>query len=141
MTLGTLGKRVQNIFFILLFVIFFVLVAKLFSPFFNVILWSVLFFIFFNPMYRAILKHVNPSSRGFMLKKQFLSGTFAILSVLVIIIPIVFLGIELSRQVIDFATYMNGYFAEHGQMRIDAQNPIVAFISQLSGGRDRKSVV
>jgi predicted PurR-regulated permease PerM len=86
-------------------------------------------------MYRAILKHVNPSSRGFMLKKQFLSGTFAILSVLVIIIPIVFLGIELSRQVIDFANYMNGYFAEHGQMRIDAQNPIVAFISQLSGGR------
>ncbi len=131
-----MAKQVQNLFFIILFLILFAFVVRLFAPFFNVFLWSAVFFIIFNPLFRAILKRMHPEAKGFMVKKQILSGFFAVLSVILVIVPIVFLGFEFSKQLMDFAAQVNGYFKEHGQIiRLDAENPIVIFLKQFTSDK------
>jgi len=55
------AKSVQTWFLVGLFILLFLAVARLFMPFFTVLLWSVLLYIVFSPLYNILLRRFDLS--------------------------------------------------------------------------------
>lgn len=92
------SKRVQTLFFGALFLLLFLGVARLFAPFFSVLLWSSLLYILFSPLYHRILKRVDLSKRRGRAARNFLAGVFSVGSVVAIVVPLLFIAVQLGRQ-------------------------------------------
>jgi predicted PurR-regulated permease PerM len=93
--------NVQTLIFLGIFTLFFVLVARLFMPFFTIILWAAILYVLLDPLYvrlsgirRAKLSGKKPSS----LLRAVWAGLLSVLAVLVIVVPLGFLSFLLIRQ-------------------------------------------
>lgn len=91
-------KRVQTWFFAALFVILFLAVAQILAPFFTVLLWTSLLYVLFSPLYHKILRHINLDKMSGRLLQNLLAGLFSIGSVVVIVVPLGFVGLQLAKQ-------------------------------------------
>lgn len=92
------SKRVQNWFFGALFLLLFAAVARLFAPFFSALLWSSLLYVLFSPLYKRIVKRTNPAGRAGPFLRHGLAAVFSVLSVVLIVVPLAFVAIQLTRQ-------------------------------------------
>jgi len=98
-TEGMESKRVQTWFFAGLFVLLFLIVARIFRPFFTVILWSTLLYVLFSPLYHKILKGLDLGRRDHRIVRNVLAGVFSIGSVIVFVVPLCFVVVQLGRQI------------------------------------------
>ncbi|MDR1867963.1 MAG: AI-2E family transporter [Treponema sp.] len=94
-------RKVQNVIFGVILIALFALVCRLFSPFFTVFLWSILFYILFSPLHRLAMKKVNITKRKGNILKNLFAALFAIMAVLIILIPITFVAIQFFYQIVD----------------------------------------
>ena len=92
------SKHVQTWFFAGLFVILFLGVTRLFAPFFSVLLWSSLLYVLFSPLYHKIVRRLDMTKRTGNILRNLLAAAFSILSVVVIIVPLVFLAVQMGKQ-------------------------------------------
>jgi len=106
------NKRVQTWFFAAVFILLLVGVAKIFSPFFTVFLWSTLIYIMTSPLYHWMIGGLDPSRRTTRLTRYFVAGIFSILSVVIIVVPLGFILVKLIRQlsslIRDGLVFLNG---------------------------------
>lgn len=128
--------NIQSVILIAVFALLFILVALLLKPFFTVILWAAILYVFLNPLYervagtrRAAMLGKKPNA----FRRSAAGGLFAVGSVLLIIVPIGLLGYQILKQsgqllneVIAFSRDPNGPFSGEAGMR--------HFLSGLSGG-------
>lgn len=91
-------RRIQTWFFAALFVLLFLAVARILAPFFTVLLWTTLLYIIFSPLYNRILKHVNLEKLTGKILQNVLAGLFSVGSVVVIVVPLAFVGLQLAKQ-------------------------------------------
>lgn len=94
--------NVRRILFLVFFLALFLLVARLFYPFITVILWSGLIYILLNPLYEKVAG-LSRSRRDRPVVKQVLAGVFALVGVLVLVVPLAFLAFNLVQQVGDLS--------------------------------------
>jgi predicted PurR-regulated permease PerM len=106
-------KTLQRILFTVLFGFFFFLFAELFAPFFTIILWSVLLYLLFSPLYRFIIKGWNPDARTFRQRRKVLAGLFSIFSVLFIIAPLVFITVQMVQQLFSLGGQLRTYMGQN----------------------------
>jgi predicted PurR-regulated permease PerM len=66
-------------------------------------------YILFSPLYRWILARWNPQSGTFKLRRKLLGGAFAILSVLCIIGPLVFITLQMIKQLFSLGGLLRTY--------------------------------
>lgn len=92
----------QTIFIYALFALFFVLLIRMFYPFFTVILWTSLLYIIVYPLYKKAHSKLNPAKKGYQVKRRLLAGIFSI-GIMVIIVSILgFLIFMLAKQLVTF---------------------------------------
>ncbi len=91
------GRQVQRLLFLAVFLFLFLFVARLFSPFFSILLWAGLLYVITFPFYDRATRGIPDKPLGRFLRKL-LAGAFALGSVLVVVIPLVFLGSTLLGQ-------------------------------------------
>ena len=94
------GKQVQRLLFLAVFLFLFLFVARIFSPFFSILLWAGLLYVITFPFYDRVTRTLPDKPIGRFLRKL-LASAFALGSVLVVVIPLVFLGSTLLGQARD----------------------------------------
>lgn len=125
--------------FLIFYIALFVLVVWMFFPYLKPILWACLLYSFTKPLFERCLARLNKSRqkggkrRGF--PKSLLAGIFAILSVLLIAVPIGFLIFILVRQILDASgSALKEIEARPEMFSLAPDGPIGGFIYRLSQG-------
>jgi predicted PurR-regulated permease PerM len=129
-------QNIQNIILFGVFALFFVLVARLFVPFLTVILWSAIFLVFAAPLYQRLSGSTRAKALGKKpngLRRAVAAGVVSIGSVLVIVVPLGFLGYLILRQsgelIGDILAYMNGPGSP-----FSGEEGLRAFLIKITGG-------
>lgn len=95
-------RTLQTIFIYALFALFFILLIRMFFPFFTVILWTALLYIIIYPLYKKCHNKLNPEKKSYQFKRRLLSGGFALGTMLIIITVLGLLIFMLARQLVSF---------------------------------------
>lgn len=81
----------QKLIFLALFLGLSILLLVIFSPFFSTLLWSLLFYILINPVYRHCLQWVPSKAKGFTIYQNVLAAIFSLLVIALIVLPLFFI--------------------------------------------------
>ena len=96
------GSRIRNLVFLGLFLCLFFLVARLFYPFMSIILWSGLIYALLYKIYGRAAKRRDGSERREPMK-TIVAGSFALGAIVVLVIPSIFLGRAVLKQIGELA--------------------------------------
>jgi predicted PurR-regulated permease PerM len=129
------GSRVRKLAFLGLFLGLFFLVARLFYPFITIILWSCLIYVFlYKPYDRAATRRDGKKRRD--ITKTILAGSFALGAVVLIVVPAIFLGKAVLRQVGELAgAILKAIEQNPGILDLSPNGAIGGFIYRLSDGQ------
>jgi predicted PurR-regulated permease PerM len=94
-------KQIQNIVFGAILIVLFVLVCRLFAPFFSVLLWSILFYVLVIPVYQRITKRMNFSTFWGKILRNILAALFALGTIVIILIPLALVVSQFFRQIME----------------------------------------
>ncbi|MDR0761334.1 MAG: AI-2E family transporter [Treponema sp.] len=122
-------KTIQNIVFGALLIILFVLVCRLFAPFFTVLLWSILFYILAVPIYQKITKNMNFTTHGGKIVRNLLAAAFSLGTIIVILLPLAFVGFQFFRQIMELIRMARDFFID----KPGAVNDTLEYLSDLIG--------
>jgi len=109
------GQRVRKMLFLVLFLALLLLVARLFYPFLTVLLWSGLIYAFLEPIHRKVSLRRDGTDRGEP-ARNVIAGAFALGGVLILAVPVVFLGIALLRQGSELASSIISLIDSHPEL-------------------------
>lgn len=104
--------RLQNIFIFGILAILLTLIIFMLRPFATVILWTILLYILIRPFHQKAIKKLK-QTKHLRIKKHFLAGSFAIGTLLLIIIPLILLIVLLTNQCLDFLKMLENYITSH----------------------------
>ena len=125
----TLNPR--KISFFILFLLLFILVARLFYPFLTVILWSGLLYVFLEPLHR---KMSSPErARGKKTLGSYASAiVLVVLGILMLLVPLGFLAVTTTQQLADLLKSGAAFFeANADKLKIDPQSQIATTLQSL----------
>jgi len=129
------GKTIQTGFFFLVFILLFVGVIRIFTPFFTVFLWATLLYILVSPLYSAILKTLSSNGRLRGLVRSILAAVFAIITVLLIFALILWIGTQLYHQMYGLIKNMRTYLSEHPDFLSKEFAQLSNFVKDISLGQ------
>jgi predicted PurR-regulated permease PerM len=125
-------KHVQNYVFGAILVLLFFLVARLFAPFFSVLLWSILLYIILSPLYGRIAKKFDKTRLKGRILQSVWAGVFALGTLMLILIPLSFMVFQFSKQIIELLHYIqNVFYAKPGIVH-EIFESIAGFILDIS---------
>lgn len=130
----TEGLKIQRVVFLALFGALFVLVARLFKPFFSILLWASLVYGISLPLFRRS----TTTKAGLERNKAWqtvMAVTFSVGSLFLIVVPLTLLVLALAGQVQDLVDITLA-FIERGEtfMHSDGFASLAAKLTELSGG-------
>jgi len=129
------GKNIQTGFFFLVFLLLFVGVIRIFTSFFTVFLWATLLYILVSPLYATVIKKLPANGRLGALLRSIVAALFAILTVLLIISLIVWIGIQLYHQMYGLIKDVRMYLANHPDFLSDEFGQFSALIKEVTLGQ------
>jgi predicted PurR-regulated permease PerM len=131
---GLSGRLIQNVVFGALLIALFLLVCRLFAPFFTVLLWSVLLFVIVDPFYERVVSGINLKTRMGRFLRTMTAGFFALFSVLIVLVPFAIVVGQLYIQGVELVRGVRNYVLENGAA-IDALYERAArFVWDVTGG-------
>jgi predicted PurR-regulated permease PerM len=126
---------VQTWFLVGLFFLLFLAVARLFMPFFTVLLWSVLLYIVFSPLYNAALSRFDLSKISGKVAQNILAVFFSIGTMIIIVVPLIFVGIQLYRQLMLLMRSAISFLNAHPNLFVTELDRLSSFIRDLTFGQ------
>ncbi|MDR2369968.1 MAG: AI-2E family transporter [Treponema sp.] len=126
--------KVQNIVFALILVLLFIMVCRLFAPFFTVLLWSTLLYVILSPLHRRVIRKIDFSTPKGMILKNIWAAVFALGAMIIILIPLGFIISLFSRQIADLMRHSHEIFNRESGMLADFLNRVSVFIRDLTSG-------
>jgi predicted PurR-regulated permease PerM len=128
-------ERIQNYVFGVILILLLLVVCKLFVPFFTVLLWSTMFYVLLSPLHHRLINRLDPKSlRGIILKNIY-SAAFAIGTVVIILIPLIFVSFQCIKQIIDLIRLVREVFYTRPDVLTDLFGHIVDLIRDISAGQ------
>ena len=128
------NKNIQTVFFAALLLLLFVGVARLFAPFFSVLLWSSLLYVLFSPLYHRLVRKLNLETRRGQILRNLLAAFFSVTSVVIIVVPLIFISIQLGKQLSGLIKFSIRYLNAHPQLPIFQNDGITQMLRDLSFG-------
>lgn len=131
-------QTIQNILFFAVFILFFALTARLLFPFFTVILWASILYVVLNPLYSRLSGERESLKSGKKLpfvRRSLSAALISVLAVVVIIVPLGFIGIILADQAAETAAgILDTLEKAPSWISINIPPALLDFISGISGG-------
>ena len=125
--------KFQTVSFFIIMAITVVLVARVFLPYASVLLWSAILYIMFGPLYRKLLKKLNPDSRWFKMKQRIIAASFSVGISLLVAGILFFCVIKLIGQGQMFVKKVMNFFITHPQLfRMQKDAPLNQLVMQIS---------
>ncbi|MDR1971742.1 MAG: AI-2E family transporter [Treponema sp.] len=126
---------VQTLVFAAILVILFIMVCRLFAPFFTVLLWSVLFYVLLSPLHHRLIRNLDFSKASGRILKNIWAVLFALGTTVLILFPLSFVASAFSRQIMDLARYIRDVFAERPDAMQEFFDNIAELVRDLSQGQ------
>ncbi len=125
----------QSVSFLVLLACMIFLVAKLFLPYFSILLWSAVTYILISPLYHKIIGKMNASRKGYGIKRRFLAGLFSVLTALIVVGVFSFVIVKIFGQGKIIINNITVFFENLDNIGDDSKkNELVAKIYSLSRG-------
>jgi predicted PurR-regulated permease PerM len=125
-------KLIQNIVFGVVLVALFLLVCKLFAPFFTILLWSIFLFVIINPLHRRLTKNIDFATRKGRYLKSLFAGMFSIGTAVLVLIPILFVLSQVTHQIMELVNIARKTFRENPTILQEVLERFSEFISEIS---------
>ncbi|MDR2783594.1 MAG: AI-2E family transporter [Treponema sp.] len=125
-------KHIQNYVFGALLILLFFLAARLFAPFFSVLLWSILLYIILSPLYGRIAKKLDKSKLKGRILQSVWASIFALGTMLLILIPLSFMVFQFFKQIVELIRYIQDIFYTKPGIVHEIFESIAGFISDIS---------
>jgi predicted PurR-regulated permease PerM len=125
---------VQNIVFGAILVTLFILVCRLFEPFFTVLLWSVLLYILAAPVYQRVTKNMNFSTFWGKILKNILAASFSLGTIILILIPLSFVVFQFFRQIMEMIRQVRDSFIVKPGVINESLEYISRLVEDLTSG-------
>jgi predicted PurR-regulated permease PerM len=126
---------VQPLVFAAILVILFILVCRLFAPFFSVLLWSVLLHILVRPLHRRLIHKLDFSRVSGRILKNLWAVIFALGTVVIILFPLSFVAGAFSRQIMELTRYVRDVFNERPEAMQEFFARTAEFVGDISQGQ------
>jgi predicted PurR-regulated permease PerM len=127
-------KLVQNAVFGAILITLFLLVCRLLSYFFTVLLWSILLYTLLGPLHQRIIRNMNFSTWRGKIVKNILAGAFSVGTIVLILIPLIFVSFQFYRQITDLIRAARDYLYNNPGIFNDALIRASDFIADVSSG-------
>ncbi|MDR0645157.1 MAG: AI-2E family transporter [Treponema sp.] len=126
---------VQNYVLGAILVLFFILVCRLFAPFFTVLLWSIFLYVLLNPLHKRVVKTLDFSKLHGRILKNIWAAVFAVGTVVIILIPLSFVAFQFFKQIIELIHFGQDLFMRQPDFIQDSFLSISEFITDISAGQ------
>jgi predicted PurR-regulated permease PerM len=126
------SRRIQNLVLIVILVLFFLLVCRLFAPFFTSLLWSILFYILLGPLHQKLTGRLDRTRLKGKVLCNVWAAVFSLGVTILILLPLSFVGFQLFRQVTDLLHQIRGYLSSHSLRDDTLLDEISRIISDLT---------
>ncbi|MDR2245080.1 MAG: AI-2E family transporter, partial [Treponema sp.] len=127
-------KLVQNAVFGAILIILFLLVCRLLSYFFTVLLWSILFYTLLGPLHQRIIRNVDFSTYRGKIIKNILAAVFSLGTIFLILVPLIFVSFQFYRQITDLIHVARDYVYNNPGIFNDILDRLSEFIADISSG-------
>jgi predicted PurR-regulated permease PerM len=128
------GPAVKKGIFLLLFLALFVLVARLFYPFLTIILWSGLLYVVLVPLYDRITRRRGTKPMR-PVPSHIWAGLLSVLGVLIIVVPLAFLAVKVTRQVGELTSATMRAIERHPEfLDLSPSGTLGGFVSRITNG-------
>jgi predicted PurR-regulated permease PerM len=134
------SRIIQNSVFGIILIALFLLVCKLFSPFFTIFLWSIFLFVVMNPLYKRVMKNIDLSKRSGRFFKHVFAGIFSLGTAMIVLVPILFVLSQVTRQIMELVNIFRKTFYENPAMFQEVLQRFSNFISEVSADQVNISV-
>lgn len=109
-------RPIQSYAFGAILIVLFLLVCRLFAPFFTVLLWSTLLYILLSPLHQRAIRNLDLFTRKGKILKSIWAVIFAIGTMVIILIPLTFVGSVFFRQIMELIRYSRDLFSQQPEM-------------------------
>ncbi|MDR2053190.1 MAG: AI-2E family transporter [Treponema sp.] len=127
-------KLVQNTVFGAILILLFILVCRVLSYFFTVLLWSILFYILLGPLHQRITRGMDFSTFRGKIVKNILAAAFSLTTIFLILVPLSFVTFQFYRQITDLIHAARDYLYNNPGIVNDSLARISDFIEDMSSG-------
>jgi predicted PurR-regulated permease PerM len=110
----------------------FLLVCRLFAPFFTILLWSIFLFVIINPLHKKITKNIDFSTQKGKILKSILAGVFSIGTAVLVLIPIMFVLSQVTHQIMELVNTARKTFRENPAILQQILERFSEFIAEIS---------
>jgi predicted PurR-regulated permease PerM len=132
---GRDAKPIQAIVFMAILVVLFILVCRLFAPFFTALLWSILFYIILSPLHQHFVGRINRSKLWGRMLCNICAAVFSIGTVLILLVPLIFVGLQFFQQVTELLRQVRDYFSTRQTLIAELLESVSRIIDDLSAGQ------
>jgi predicted PurR-regulated permease PerM len=129
------SRYIQNIVFGAILVLLFLLVCRLFAPFFTALLWSILFYIVIGPFHQKFTYKLDRTKLKGKVLCNIWAAIFSLGVVILILLPLSFVGFQFFHQVSALAHQVRDYLSSHSLQYDDTLEEISRVIGDLTSGQ------
>ncbi len=128
-------RSIQNWVFGIILVLLFLIVCRVFSPFFSVLLWSTLLYVLFSPLHQRITGKIKPDTIRGRIARTVLAALFSVFTVILIVVPLSFIVYQFFSQIRDLFRYAKAMFDENPGVISNIYRYASNFISRVTAGQ------
>jgi predicted PurR-regulated permease PerM len=128
-------RPIQNYVFGAILVFLFLVVCRLFAPFFSVLLWSVLLYIIIGPLHKRLIRRIDFSTIKGKILRNFWAVVFTLGTIAIVLIPISLLVSIFFRQIIELARNARDLLNERPEYLREIFNKISELVSDITAGQ------
>ncbi|MDR2716510.1 MAG: AI-2E family transporter [Treponema sp.] len=128
-------RPIQNYVFGAILILLFLMVCRLFAPFFSVLLWSVLLYIIIGPLHKRLIRGIDFSTIKGKILRNFWAVVFTLGTLAVVLIPISLLVSIFFRQIIELGRYARDLLNERPEYLRELFERISNLIHDVSAGQ------
>ena len=115
-------------------IVLFLIVCRLFAPFFTPLLWSILLYIMFNPLHRHLIRNINFDTLKGKALRHLWAIVFTLGTLVVIFIPFSLLVSIFFRQIMEMGRHALDLLNERPEYLHDLYETISEFARGISAG-------
>jgi len=128
-------RPIQNYVFGAILVFLFLVVCRLFAPFFSVLLWSVLLYIIIGPLHKRLIRGIDFSTIKGKILRNFWAVVFTLGTLAIVLIPISLLVSIFFRQIIELARNARDLLNERPEYLRELFEKIAGLVRDISAGQ------
>jgi predicted PurR-regulated permease PerM len=125
-------RNIQTYVFAAILITLFIMVCRLFAPFFTVLLWSTLMYVLLSPLHRRVIRKLDLDSRKGKILKNVWAAVFTLGTMVIILIPLSFVASLFTRQIIDLIRYSRDAFNERPEFLGNLLDRLSLFIRDIT---------